>query len=57
MIIGPHNIFVSDVLTLLVYGITYNNLFMIDRILDARVLDWWCWFHVCRRGRVVVCAW
>jgi hypothetical protein len=27
--------------------------YLIGRILDARVLDRWCWFHVCRRGRVV----
>jgi hypothetical protein len=27
--------------------------YLIVRILDARVLDRWCWFHVCCRGRVV----
>jgi hypothetical protein len=45
MISGPHDILVS---ALLVFGITYNNSLIIDRILDARVLDPWCWFHVCR---------
>jgi hypothetical protein len=27
--------------------------YLIGGILDVRVLDCWCWFHVCRRGRVV----
>jgi hypothetical protein len=27
--------------------------YLIGRILDARVLDWWYRFHVCCRGRVV----
>jgi hypothetical protein len=27
--------------------------YLIGRILDARVLDWWCWFYVFCCGRVI----